>query len=39
MSYIYDYFDNYMEVWAAVVFGVLAVGACIAVAAALNGVM
>ncbi len=39
MSHIYDYFDNHMEVIGAVVFGVLAIGACIALAAALNGIM
>jgi hypothetical protein len=39
MSHIYDFFDNHMEVWGAVVFGVVAVVACIAVAAALSGAM
>lgn len=39
MSHIYDFFDNHMEVWGAVVFGIVAVAACIAVAAALSGAM
>jgi len=37
MSYIYDFFDEHMEIFAAVVFGVVAVCACVAVAAALAG--
>jgi hypothetical protein len=39
MSHIYNFFDNHMEVSGAVVFGLLAIGACIALAAALNGAM
>jgi hypothetical protein len=39
MSHIYNFFDNYGEVWGAVVFGVLTIAACIAVAAALTGAM
>lgn len=39
MSHIYDFFDNHMEVSGAVIFGVLALIACVAVAAALNGLL
>lgn len=39
MSHIYDYLDNHMEAWGAILFGVLAIGGCIALAAALNGAM
>jgi len=39
MSHIYNFFDNHMEVWGAVVFGLLAIAACVAMAAALNGSM
>jgi hypothetical protein len=39
MSHIYNCFDNYGEVWGAVVFGVLTIAACVAVAAALTGAM
>ena len=39
MSLLYDFFDNHMEVLGAVFFGLLTVGACIAIAVALNGSM
>jgi hypothetical protein len=39
MSHIYNFFDNHMEVSGAVIFGVLALVACVAMAAALNGAM
>jgi hypothetical protein len=39
MSHLYNFFDNHGEVWGAVVFGLLTVAACIAMAAALNGAM
>lgn len=39
MSHIYKFFDNHMEVWGAVFFGLLTIGACFALAAALNGAM
>ncbi len=39
MSHIYDFFDNHMETWGAVLFGIFAVAACVAVAAALNGML
>jgi len=39
MSHIYDFFDNHMEVSGAIVFGLLTIGACVALAAALNGAM
>jgi hypothetical protein len=39
MSLLYDFFDNHMEALGAVLFGLLTVGACIAVAVALNGSM
>jgi hypothetical protein len=39
MSRIYNFFDNHMEVWGAIFFGVLAIGACVAMAAALSGAM
>jgi hypothetical protein len=39
MSHIYNFFENHGEVWGAVFFGVLAIGACVAMAAALNGAM
>ncbi len=39
MSYIYDFFDNHMEISGAIVFGIVAVAACIAMAAALSGAM
>ena len=39
MSHLYDFFDNHMEVLGALLFGLLTVGAYIAVFAALNGTM
>ena len=39
MSHIYDFFDDHMEAWGALFFGLLAVTACIAVAVAMNGSM
>lgn len=39
MSHIYDFFDNHMEVSGAVIFGILTVAACVAIAAAISGVM
>lgn len=39
MSYIYEFFDNHMEISGAIVFGIVALAACIAVAAALNGAL
>ncbi len=39
MTRIFNYFDNHMEFWGAVVFGVLVITACVAMAAALNGTM
>lgn len=39
MSYIYNFLDNHMEVSGAVVFGILALCACVAIAAALNGLL
>lgn len=39
MSHIYDFFDNHMEVSGAVIFGILALAACVALAAALTGAM
>ncbi len=39
MSYIYNFFDNHMEISGAIVFGVVAVGACVAMAAALAGAL
>ncbi len=39
MSHIYNFFDNHMEAWGAVAFGVLTVAACIALAMALNGAL
>ncbi len=39
MSAIYDFLDNHMEISAAVVFAIVAIGACVAVAAALAGVL
>jgi hypothetical protein len=39
MSHIYDFFDNHMEAWGAVLFGLFVVAACVAVAAALNGAL
>ena len=39
MSHIYDFFDNHMEISGAIVFGIVAIGACIAMAAALSGAL
>jgi hypothetical protein len=39
MSHIYNFFDNHMEVSGAVIFGVVSVAACVAIAAAINGLM
>ena len=39
MSHLYDFFDNHMEAWGALFFGLLTVGACVAIAGALNGSM
>jgi len=39
MSHIYNFFDNHMELSGAIVFGLLAIGGCVAMAAALNGVL
>jgi hypothetical protein len=39
MSHLYDFFDDHLEAVRALFFGLLTVGACIAIAAALNGSM
>ena len=39
MSYLYDFFDDHMEAVGALFFGLLTVGACVAIAVALNGSM
>jgi hypothetical protein len=39
MSHIYDFFDNHMEISGAIVFGIVAIGACVAMAAALSGAL
>jgi hypothetical protein len=39
MSSIYNFFDNHMEISAAIVFGIVAISACVAVAAALAGAL
>ena len=39
MSPLYDFFDKHMEAWGALFFGLMTVGACIAIAVALNGSM
>ena len=39
MERIINYFDDHMEVWGAIAFGVLAFAACVALAAAINGVL
>jgi hypothetical protein len=39
MSHLYDFFDDHLEAVGALFFGLLTVGACIAIAAALNGSM
>lgn len=39
MSSIYKFLDNHMEISAAIVFGIVAIGACVAMAAALAGAL
>jgi len=39
MSYLYDFLDDHMEAMGALFFGLFTVGACIAIAVALNGSM
>lgn len=39
MSLLYDFFDKHMEVCGALLFGLLTLVACVAIAAALNGSM
>jgi hypothetical protein len=39
MSHLYDFFDHHMEACGALLFALLTVGACIAIAVALNGSM
>ena len=39
MSHIYNFFDNHMEVSGAIVFGIVTVAACVAMAAAMAGVL
>ena len=39
VSYIYDFFDNHMELAGSIVFGIVAMGACVAIAAALAGAL
>lgn len=39
MSHIYNFLDNHGEISGAVVFGLLTIAACVAMAAALNGAM
>lgn len=39
MSYIYKFFDDHMEISGAIVFGIVAIAACVAMAAALNGAL
>jgi len=39
MSHIYNFFDNHMEVSGAIVFGIVTVAACVAMAAALAGAL
>jgi len=39
MSFLYDFFDNHMEAVGALFFCLLTVGACVAIAVALNGSM
>lgn len=39
MSTIFRFFDDHMEVLGAVAFGVIAIGACMAVAGALAGAL
>ena len=39
MSFIYRFLDDHAEISAAIVFGIVAIGACVAVAAALTGAL
>ncbi len=39
MSSIYNFLDNHMEICGAIIFGAIAIGVCIAVAAALAGAL
>jgi hypothetical protein len=39
MSHLYDFFDKHMEAWGALLFGLLILAACIAIATAFNGSM
>ena len=39
MSHIYNFLDNHMEVSGAIVFGIVTVAACVAMAAALAGAL
>lgn len=39
MSYIYEFLDEHMVVCGAVIFGIVAIGSCIAVAAAMAGAL
>ncbi len=39
MSHIYNFFDDHMEVSGAIVFGIVAVAACVAMPAALAGAL
>jgi hypothetical protein len=39
MSHFYDFFDDHIEAGGALFFGLFTVGACIAIAVALNGSM
>lgn len=39
MSYIYNFFDDHVEIVGAIIFGIFAIGACVAMAAAWAGVL
>ena len=39
MSHLYDFFENHMEAWGALFFGLLTIAACVAIAVAINGSM
>ena len=39
MSFIYRFLDDHAEISGAIVFGMVAIGACVAVAAALAGAL
>ena len=39
MHYIMNHIDNHAEIWGAVIFGVLAIASCAALAAAFNGIL